>query len=33
MTGAKFAVAGAAAAATGAGINGTQKRVILGDKN
>jgi hypothetical protein len=29
LTGAKFAVAGAAAAATGAGINGTQERVIL----
>jgi hypothetical protein len=25
--------AGAAAAAAGAGINGTQERVILGDKN
>jgi hypothetical protein len=33
LTGAKFAAAGAAAAATGAGINGTQERVILGDKN
>jgi hypothetical protein len=32
-TGAKFAAAGAAAAAAGAGINGTQERVILGDKN
>ena len=33
LTGAKFAVAGAVAAAAGAGINGTQERVILGDKN
>jgi hypothetical protein len=33
LTGAKFAAAGAAAAAAGAGINGTQERVILGDKN
>jgi hypothetical protein len=33
FTGAKFAAAGAAAAAAGAGINGTQERVILGDKN
>ncbi len=34
MTGVKFAAAGAAAAAAGAGINrdGTQERVILGDK-
>ena len=33
LTGAKFAVAGAVAAAAGAGINGTQERVILGGKN
>jgi hypothetical protein len=34
LTGAKFAAAGAAAAAAArAGINGTQERVILGDKN
>ncbi len=33
LTGAKFAAAGAAAAAAGAGINGTQERVIIGDKN
>jgi hypothetical protein len=35
LTGTKFAAAGAAAAAAGAGIEGTQERVIpsLGDKN
>ncbi len=33
LTGAKFAAAGVAAAAAGAGINGTQERVILGDKS
>jgi hypothetical protein len=35
FTGAKFVAAGAAAAAAGAGIDGTQERVILasGDKN
>jgi hypothetical protein len=33
LTGAKFAAAGAAGAAAGAGINGTQERLILGDKN
>jgi hypothetical protein len=33
LTGAKFAAAGAAVAAAGAGINRTQERVILGDKN
>jgi hypothetical protein len=33
LTGAKFAAAGAASAAAGADINGTQERVILGDKN
>jgi hypothetical protein len=32
LTDARFAAAGAAAAAAGAGINGTQERVILGDK-
>ncbi len=33
LTGAKFAAAGAAAAAAGAGINGSQERVIPGDKS
>jgi hypothetical protein len=33
LTSAKFSAAGAADAATGAGINGTQERVILGDNN
>ena len=32
LTDSKFAAAGAAAAAAGAGLNGTQERVILGDK-
>jgi hypothetical protein len=33
LTGAKFAAAGVAAGAAGAGINGTHERVILGNKN
>ncbi len=33
LTGAKFAAAGVAAVASRVGINGTQERVILGDKN